>query len=81
MTYATCFVCNEKGHLSSACPNSTQGIYPNGGCCRICQSIQHLVKDCPDMHTQTENETTAPKKDEEVKPRFKSTAAPKHVKF
>jgi hypothetical protein len=27
-SFATCFLCNEKGHLSSQCPSSQRGIYP-----------------------------------------------------
>lgn len=46
--FATCFVCGAKGHLSSKCPqNASRGVYPNGGCCKLCQSVEHLAKDCP----------------------------------
>ncbi|KAL9689943.1 hypothetical protein QQ045_010334 [Rhodiola kirilowii] len=28
--FASCFVCNEQGHLSKNCPKNTHGIYPKG---------------------------------------------------
>ncbi|GAB0098860.1 hypothetical protein DMENIID0001_146640 [Sergentomyia squamirostris] len=45
--FATCFKCKEMGHLSSQCPQSASGIYPNGGSCNRCQSVEHLARDCP----------------------------------
>eukprot|EP00127_Corallochytrium_limacisporum_P000319 Clim_evm14s11 gene=Clim_evmTU14s11 len=45
--YAQCFICSEKGHLSSACPQNDHGLYPNGGCCKHCESVRHFAKDCP----------------------------------
>lgn len=47
LPFATCFVCQEKGHLSSKCPrNASHGVYPNGGSCKLCSSVEHLAKDC-----------------------------------
>jgi len=48
LPYAQCFICKERGHLASSCPQNKSGIYVNGGCCRTCGSKQHLVKDCPE---------------------------------
>lgn len=38
----------SQGHLASKCPqNAGRGIYPHGGCCKLCESVEHLAKDCP----------------------------------
>lgn len=51
LPYASCFVCNEKGHLSSTCPiNKNKGLYVNGGCCNTCGSKNHLAIDCPEKN-------------------------------
>ena len=46
LPFASCFICNEKGHLSGSCPSNDRGIYPNGGGCRHCGSNKHLARDC-----------------------------------
>ncbi|KAF5191747.1 Zinc finger cchc domain-containing protein, partial [Thalictrum thalictroides] len=45
--FASCFICNERGHLSKNCPKNTHGIYPKGGSCKVCGGVTHLARDCP----------------------------------
>jgi zinc finger CCHC domain-containing protein 9 len=47
LPFARCFVCKEQGHITSNCPTNSRGVYPSGGCCKICRSVEHLAKDCP----------------------------------
>lgn len=47
LPFALCFLCKQKGHITSNCPTSNTGIYPDGGSCKICRSVDHLAKDCP----------------------------------
>lgn len=47
LPFASCFVCNGKGHLASSCPqNTAKGVYPDGGCCKLCGETSHLARDC-----------------------------------
>ncbi|CAF2323460.1 unnamed protein product [Brassica napus] len=46
--FASCFICKEHGNISKNCPQNKHGVYPMGGCCKVCGSVAHLVKDCPD---------------------------------
>jgi zinc finger CCHC domain-containing protein 9 len=48
LPFATCFVCNESGHLASQCPHNAKGIYINGGSCKVCGSTQHRGTECPE---------------------------------
>jgi zinc finger CCHC domain-containing protein 9 len=45
--FAVCFVCKERGHLAKACPDNPRGLYPKGGGCRFCGSVEHLKSECP----------------------------------
>ena len=47
--YAKCFICKEIGHLSKQCPDNPRGLYPNGGCCKWCSSVEHYKRDCPEL--------------------------------
>jgi hypothetical protein len=47
LPYADCYLCNKSGHLSSYCPDNKKGLYPLGGSCRECGSVDHLAIDCP----------------------------------
>ena len=51
LPFATCFLCQEKGHLASSCPTNSHGIYVNGGSCKHCGSQQHLATNCPEKKT------------------------------
>lgn len=57
LPFATCFVCNEIGHLAVRCPNNSNGIYVNGGCCRECGSNQHRVTECPNKKKKVRRTT------------------------
>ncbi|GJE92796.1 hypothetical protein PsYK624_089530 [Phanerochaete sordida] len=47
LPFASCFVCSGRGHLAGACPqNAGRGVYPNGGCCKLCGETTHLAKHC-----------------------------------
>jgi zinc finger CCHC domain-containing protein 9 len=57
--FATCFVCLGKGHLSAACPQNPKGVYVNGGCCKVCKSVAHRARDCPEEARQRAEERGA----------------------
>lgn len=44
--HAICFVCKATGHLASACVDNEKGVYPDGGSCRWCGSVEHLARNC-----------------------------------
>lgn len=56
LAYAKCFICKENGHLAKQCPDNPRGLYPNGGCCRECGSVEHYRKDCPELQQRLADE-------------------------
>jgi len=44
--FATCFICKQDGHLAKTCPDNPRGLYPKGGGCVFCGSVEHLKRDC-----------------------------------
>ena len=44
--FAVCFICKEVGHLAKSCPDNPKGLYPKGGGCKFCGSVEHLKADC-----------------------------------
>jgi len=45
--FAVCFICKQEGHLAKTCPDNPKGLYPKGGGCVFCGSVEHLKRDCP----------------------------------
>uniref|UniRef100_A0A2K5YV83 CCHC-type domain-containing protein n=1 Tax=Mandrillus leucophaeus TaxID=9568 RepID=A0A2K5YV83_MANLE len=37
--FAKCFVCGEMGQLSRSCPDNPEGLYADGGSCKLCDSF------------------------------------------
>jgi len=44
--FAVCFICKQEGHLAKTCPDNPNGLYPKGGGCVFCGSVEHLKRDC-----------------------------------
>ena len=44
--FAKCFICKLIGHLSGSCPDNPRGLYPDGGGCKFCGSVEHYKRDC-----------------------------------
>lgn len=57
LPYATCFICKEKGHLSSQCEENKNGVYVKGGSCKQCGSIYHLHVNCPVKKKKAEEDS------------------------
>ncbi|XP_022111013.1 zinc finger CCHC domain-containing protein 9-like [Acanthaster planci] len=58
--FAKCFICQEMGHLSRSCPDNPRGLYPLGGGCKHCGSVEHRKQHCPhsvDAQKDTANTT------------------------
>ena len=56
LPFATCFICKEKGHLSSQCEQNENGVYIKGGCCKECGSKYHLHVNCPEKKKKDEEQ-------------------------
>ena len=54
------------GHLSSQCDQTKNGIYPNGGCCRVCGENTHLAKNCPSKNKKLQANNEANLKETEI---------------
>ena len=64
LPFATCFVCQQKGHLASSCPQNPHGVYVQGtGACQSCGSKQHRKSDCPQKQQQQQETQSAVQKD------------------
>jgi len=56
-SFAKCFICSGTGHIARQCPKNSNGIYPSGGSCGECGSINHLKSACPDFTGVGRNST------------------------
>ncbi|CAH0725579.1 unnamed protein product, partial [Brenthis ino] len=89
--FATCFICKESGHIARQCPDNPKGLYPNGGCCKLCGDVTHLRKDCPTVQNskeetsiklQTLNDDNIEDIGQQLKPVSQETIKkPKKIKF
>jgi len=60
LPFATCFICQEQGHLASSCSQNKHGIFVNGGACKHCGSNRHRGADCPERAKQKRADGTEP---------------------
>ena len=61
LQFATCFICKGTGHLAKDCLDNPNGLYPNGGCCHLCQLKNHFSRDCPSRkRTRVTNQSIKP---------------------
>jgi zinc finger CCHC domain-containing protein 9 len=54
LPFATCFICQQKGHIASQCTQNQHGIYVKGnGQCKYCGSVYHRGSQCPDKSSSS----------------------------
>ena len=56
LPFASCYVCNKSGHLSSYCPDSKNGVFPKGGTCNECGVPGHFAADCPNKNKKNDDD-------------------------
>lgn len=47
-------MCGASGHLSNTCPDNPRRLYADGGSCKLCGSVEHYKKDCPERKIHDE---------------------------
>ncbi len=75
--FAVCFICDQKGHLAKACPDNPRGLYPKGGGCRFCGSVEHLKSDCPRKAEKDERQEVRAQTIDDRSLEVESAAAPR----
>ena len=55
LPFASCYVCNETGHIARACPKNEHGMFPKGGSCNNCGSVNHASKDCHERKSKSKD--------------------------
>jgi len=60
--FAKCFICKQNGHLSGTCPDNPRGLYPDGGGCKFCGSVEHYRRDCPEKNGILSKDTASKKR-------------------
>lgn len=49
-----CPICHELGHQMKSCPDNPRSIYPVGGSCSQCGSVEHKSAHCPEKESTNE---------------------------
>jgi len=60
--FARCFICKQTGHLSGNCPDNPRGLYPDGGGCKFCGSVEHYKRDCLEKNENLKEQLTSKQK-------------------
>merc|ERR1712072_270811 len=60
--FAKCYICKQNGHLSGNCPDNPRGLYPDGGGCKFCGSVEHYKRDCPEKNGDAPTESSTAKR-------------------